>query len=180
MTIKTSLLWADCGQELAEAALVLPILFLILFAIFWFGRAFNITSTLERAARHGVQAATDPTCGACGNVTPASPYSSVVSAVTAVLQNDHLSANNLTPYAPPFACTMSPSPTCTTTSGVQICTGVPLTCGGASCQSPPAACGPSAAVGVRVSFGYNFDAPLPIVNLPAFTINASAQSESEQ
>ena len=41
----------DSGQEIAEAALVLPILFLILLAIFWFGRAFNIASTIERAAK---------------------------------------------------------------------------------------------------------------------------------
>ena len=45
----------DSGQEIAEAALVVPILFLILLAIFWFGRAFNIASTIERAAKHGIQ-----------------------------------------------------------------------------------------------------------------------------
>jgi Flp pilus assembly protein TadG len=44
------------GQEIAEAAVVMPILCLVLLAIFWFGRAFNIASTVERAAKHGVQA----------------------------------------------------------------------------------------------------------------------------
>jgi len=43
----------DAGQEIVEAAFVLPILFLILLAIFWFGRAFNINSTLDRAERRG-------------------------------------------------------------------------------------------------------------------------------
>ena len=52
----------DSGQEIAEAALVVPILFLILLAIFWFGRAFNIASTIERAAKHGIQTFDRPTC----------------------------------------------------------------------------------------------------------------------
>ena len=175
---RASGLTEECGQEVAEAALVLPILFLILLAIFWFGRAFNIFSTVERAARHGIQTATQPSCASCGNTLSANAQ--IVASVSAVLQNDHLDPANLTAYSPPFACAATPAPTCTTVSNVEICTGAPLTCGAASCQSPPVACGADAAVGERVSFGYRFTTPLPIANLSAITIPASAQSESEQ
>jgi Flp pilus assembly protein TadG len=57
----------DAGQEIVEAAFVLPILFLIMLAIFWFARAFNISSTLDRAAREGVKAASRRSCATCGN-----------------------------------------------------------------------------------------------------------------
>lgn len=170
----------DSGQELVEAAIVLPIVFLILFAIFWFGRAFNIISTLERAARAGLQSATHSTCAACLNLSPTN--GAIVTSINNVLQADHLKTSNITSYSPPYACTgASPSPVCNTLSNnAQVCTNVPLTCGGASCQSPPVACGANPALGTRISFAYQFDAPLPFVNLNAFTIPASAQSEPEQ
>ncbi|MFI5072330.1 MAG: TadE/TadG family type IV pilus assembly protein [Terriglobales bacterium] len=170
----------DAGQELVEAAIVLPIIFLILFAIFWFGRAFNIIGTLERAARAGLQSATHSTCASCGNTPPTN--GAIVTSINTVLQADHLQTGDIISYSPPYACTgASPSPVCTTLSNnAQVCTNVPLTCGGVSCQSPPVACGANPALGTRISFAYQFDAPLPFVNLHAFTISASAQSEPEQ
>ncbi len=170
----------DAGQELVEAAIVLPIIFLILFAIFWFGRAFNIIGTLERAARAGLQSATHSTCASCGNAS--STPVAIATSINNVLQADHLQTGNITSSSPPYACTgASPSPVCTTLSNnAQVCTNVPLTCGGVSCQSPPVACGANPALGTRISFAYQFDAPLPFVNLHAFTISASAQSEPEQ
>ncbi len=166
----------DSGQEIAEAALVLPILFLILLAIFWFGRAFNIASTIERAAKHGIQTFDRPTCTVCGNSF--STDAQIVDSVNSALQDDHLQPANVTAYSPPFAC--NAAPTCTTIQGVEICRNVPLTCGTANCQSPPAACGSYPDLrGVRVSFGYQFTSPLPIANLPAMTLHASALSQAE-
>jgi TadE-like protein len=167
----------ESGQEIAEAALVLPILFTILLAIFWFGRAFNITATLERAAKQGIENFAHPTCVSCGNTFPTNAQ--VVATVSSVLQDDHLSPANLTSYPTPFACLATPAPSCTTSSGVETCTGVPLTCGTVLCQSPPVACGSNPSLGVRVSFGYQFTSPLPIANLPAMTLHASAQSQLE-
>src|SRR5438477_9825331 len=86
----------DSGQEIAEAALVLPILFLILLAIFWFGRAFNIASTIERAAKHGIQTFTH-TCASCGNNFPTNAQT--VDSVNSALQDDHLQPANVTAYA---------------------------------------------------------------------------------
>ena len=46
------------GSEIAEAALVIPIFFLVLLGIYWFGRAFNTYATINHAAREGALAAT--------------------------------------------------------------------------------------------------------------------------
>jgi len=155
----------DSGQEIVEAALVLPLLFFIMLALFWFGRTFNIMATLNRAAQEGIQVATRPTC--------AIPYNNafltkaqVVQKITNDLQADHLDPNSLTAYAPPFTCSATPAPVCTTTAqNIQICTGVPLTCGTLPCQVPPVACGGNPVLGTRVSFGYQSLSPLNMTNI---------------
>lgn len=167
----------DSGQEIAEAAIVLPILFLLLLAIFWFARAFNISSTLDRAAREGIQAAGQRTCATCGNTSQANTQ--IVTQISNVLAADHLQVASLQPYSPAFACNATPAPSCTTLQNVEICTGAPLTCGNVACQTPPVACGANAGLGVRVSFAYQTESPLSIANLPRITIHASAQSEPE-
>lgn len=168
----------DAGQEIVEAAFVLPILFLIMLAIFWFARAFNISSTLDRAAREGIKAASRASCATCGNAFQAD--SQVVAQITAVLNADRLQIGSVQAYSPVYACTASPAPSCTTVQNVQICRGVPLTCGDVACQTPtPTACGANPKLGVRVSFAYQSPTPLNIANLPAIVMHASAQSEAE-
>jgi TadE-like protein len=56
------------GAEIAEAAVVLPLLFMLLFGIMWFARAFNIYTTINRAARQGALAAAAYNCATCGNI----------------------------------------------------------------------------------------------------------------
>jgi hypothetical protein len=168
----------DAGQEIAEAALVLPILFLILMAIFWFGRAFNIKSTLDRAAREGVKTASRLSCATCGNAFQAD--SQIVAQITAVLNADRLQIGSVQAYSPDFACIATPAPSCTTVQNVQICRGVPLTCGDAACQRPTSApCGNNLELGVRVSFAYQTSSPLSIAHLPPIVMHASVQSEAE-
>jgi len=55
------------GAEIAEAAVVLPLLFMMLFGIMWFARAFNIYTTVNRAARQGALAEAANNCATCGN-----------------------------------------------------------------------------------------------------------------
>lgn len=168
----------DAGQEIVEAALVLPILFLILLAIFWFGRAFNISSTLDRAARAGVNTASRRSCATCGNAFQTD--SQVVAQITAVLNADHLQIGSVQAYSPAFACTALTPPSCTTVQNVQICRSVPLTCGSAACQTPtPADCGTNPRLGVRVSFAYQTSSALNIAKIPPIVIHASAQSQAE-
>jgi hypothetical protein len=64
---------AEGGQAIVEAALILPVLFFIVFGIFWFGRVMNVYSTLYRAAHEAAQAYGSNTCGSCGNDTPTRP-----------------------------------------------------------------------------------------------------------
>ena len=87
----------DCrGQEIAEAALVLPLVFMLLLGIVWFGRAFNIYATLNRAAREAALAAASPSCATC---TPPNtfPTSSDIqnNVVNPVLQAAHLDPGQL-------------------------------------------------------------------------------------
>jgi len=57
----------DRGQELVEAALILPLLLMLLIGTVWIGRAYNIYETLSRAAREGAEAAAAPSCATCGD-----------------------------------------------------------------------------------------------------------------
>ena len=50
------------GDEIAENAMILPLLFMVILAIFWFGQAFRIYGTITHAARQGARAAVAPVC----------------------------------------------------------------------------------------------------------------------
>lgn len=60
----------DSGAEIAEAAFVLPLVLVLIFGIMWFGRAFNIYSTLNRAAQEAAQAGAMQTPATLGNTLP--------------------------------------------------------------------------------------------------------------
>ena len=62
------------GMEIAEAALILPLLFMLIFGILWFGHAFYIYATVNRAARAAALAAATPTCATCTNTYPSEAY----------------------------------------------------------------------------------------------------------
>jgi len=59
------------GAEIAETAAVLPVLFSVLLAIFFFGRAYNIYGTITQAAQQGARAAVAPVpAGSQATVAP--------------------------------------------------------------------------------------------------------------
>lgn len=150
------------GTEIAEAALVIPIFFMIMLGIYWFGRAFNTYATINHAAREGALVATMYNCASCGNIAIAP--ATVANAVTAALQAARLDPNQIQTYAPPSPvfCGGSP-PTCNSANNnITICSNVQLT--------PPASPG-SPVCGVTVSFQYpyNFSLPFPI---PPYGSNA--------
>ena len=76
------------GSEIAEAALVLPIAFMILLGIYWFGLAFNIYGTITQAAQQGARVAVANSCASCGNAAPRP--TAITTAVQSVLQASHL------------------------------------------------------------------------------------------
>lgn len=79
----------DRGAQIAEFAAVVPMLVMMIFGILWFGRAFNIYTTVNRAARAGAEAAVLHKCATCGN-TVAAKNTIETSIVDPILAADNL------------------------------------------------------------------------------------------
>ncbi len=167
------------GAEIAEAAVVLPLVFMFLLGIVWFGRAFNIYSTITQAAQQGAVTAARPTCGTCGSLcgwgsTNFPCNATVDSAVFSVLNASSLDTSQIMLHAPSTAlppCTLPPpappggcSPSA---SQITICRSVVL-----NSLSTPQQCG------VVVSFQYPFQFYLPFTSLSLQQINLTAQAQS--
>ena len=162
------------GSDIVEAAAVLPIMFMILLGIFWFGQAFNIYGAITRAAQDGARAGSAPICTTC---TPPQGYTPVGAATTAV--NNALLAAGLDPnlaqsktYPTPTACAGFVSQNCGSgKSGpcvqlpVQLLTDAQ---GGGDC-------------GILVYFQYPFQLWLPFVsvNNQGILLTASASARME-
>lgn len=59
-------IWHDCtAAEIAEAAFVLPLMFVFLIGIFQFARVYMVYSTMQRAAQEGAHAAAGSSCATC-------------------------------------------------------------------------------------------------------------------
>jgi hypothetical protein len=162
------------GAEIAEAALVLPLVFMLLLGIVWFGRAFNIYSTIQQAAQQGAITAARSTCATCGNA--AATPGAVVVAVSAVMQasslNDPIPPNTKPPT--PKSC-VDPFPVlvCPPTGNINICRQALL--------NDPISAGQTPQCGTIVSFQYPFQFYLPFtsLNLQRIVMNAQAQSRME-
>ncbi len=89
------------GAEIAEAAIVLPLVFMLLLGIYWFGRAYNIYATITYAAREGARAATAPTSATLGNTTLTPDQ--VATRVLQVLQASKLNPAQVTQLIPESA-----------------------------------------------------------------------------
>ena len=170
------------GSEIAEAALVLPILFMLLIGIYWFGRAFNVYATINHAAREGARAGTAQSCATCG--TPNAPLTAdqIADQIKQALQASHLDPAQVT-----------------NTGGTKLgCDGVtPVSCApgiGASnpqvcvrfnvaLQAPaslPAGSGaPACGVAVEYQYPYKFFLPFTSLNMQTITLNAGVQMTGE-
>src|SRR5277367_1126744 len=133
------------AAEIAEAALVLPVVFIFLLGVIWFGRAFNIYSTITQAAQQGAIAAARSNCVTCGDA-PTSDIN-VVAAISSVLQASSLNDPipiNLSPPTP-LSCIDFSVLTCSVYNNVTICRQALL--------NPPAASGnQTSQCGTIVSF----------------------------
>ena len=160
------------GAEIAEAALVLPLVFMLLLGVVWFGRAFNIYSTIQQAAQQGAITAARSSCVTCGNnaVTDAN----VVVAISSVMQASSLDPTQIstnTKPPNPLSC-IDPFPmlTCPATGKVTICRQALL--------NPPASTSQTPQCGTIVSFQYPFQFYLPFTSLNMQPILLSAQAQS--
>jgi len=162
------------GAEIAEAAAVLPLVFMVLLGIFWFGQAFSIYGTITRAAQEGARAGATPQCTTCA---PGNSASNAYNAVEAALVAAKLDATNArAPVPAPSlnSCGGSGSVACGGPSSSNVCiqTGIQL--------SNPAI-GGAAVCGISVSFQYPFVFWLPFasINQQQIWLTASAQERTE-
>jgi hypothetical protein len=103
----SDLAWPALGSEVAEFAMVLPILFLLVIGIYWFGQAFLIYGTITNAARDGARAAVNPACTTCSEIDPTA---NAWTTIQNDLQAAHINPNALQrPTNPPAVCGCSPT-----------------------------------------------------------------------
>ncbi|HET6176274.1 MAG TPA: TadE family protein [Candidatus Sulfotelmatobacter sp.] len=147
------------GTEIAEAAAVLPLMFMMILGIFWFGQAFSMYGTITRAAQDGARAGAAPYCTTCTTTTP-SPGQNAFNAVQSAMVVAKLDptkaryplplpALNSCTGAGPVACDSASSNVC-----VQSSVLLSNTVGGAT-----------AVCGMSVSFQYPFQFKLPFTSL---------------
>jgi Flp pilus assembly protein TadG len=165
------------GAEIAEAAIVLPLVFMLMLGIYWFGRAYNIYATITHAAREGARAAAAPACALCGN-TQLTP-DQVAARVAQALQAAKLNPTQVTPLLPSPALkdctTKAPVTTCAAIGGgnPQICfqsnvqTNAPTT--------EPLSCG----VSVSFQYPYQFYLPFTALNQQLVQLKANVQTTGE-
>jgi hypothetical protein len=167
------------GSEIAEAALVLPIFFMIMLGIYWFGRAFNVYATINHAAREGARVATVQTCASCStpNVQP-SP-DTVFAQVTQALQASSLDPGQATSVGEPTtraACGGGTASCNTPSAGTKICVyyNVQL-----PSSSPSGSGTPDCGVSVQFQYPYQFSLPFTSVNMQKIMLNAGVQMTGE-
>ncbi|MGC2474695.1 MAG: TadE family protein [Candidatus Sulfotelmatobacter sp.] len=166
------------AAEIAEAAAVLPLMFMMLLGIFWFGQAFSLYGAITRAAQEGARAGAAPPCTTCGTtVTNTLLATQAATAVTTALK-----ASNLDP-----AQMQSPSPPVFTTS--QQCTGFVESAGcgatGAACVQLPvqllttAQGGGECGISVYFQYPFKFWLPFTSFNNQQILLTASARVRIE-
>jgi len=140
------------AAEIAEAAAVLPLMFMILLGIFWFGQAFSIYGAITRAAQEGARAGAAPYCTTCSGTN--SPATNAVNAVT-----NALLASKLDPTQTRFPVPLTALNSCGTAlanPSTNIYVQVPVWLGTGSTNG---------ACGISVSFQYPFQFWLPFTSL---------------
>ena len=178
------------ASEVAETALVLPLAFMMLLGVFWFGQAFSIYGTITQAAREGARAATAANCTTCaaGNT----PSQNAFNAVSGVLVAAHLDPTKMQqPTTIPSLCTCGSADTnCSGGSAVACDSSQSKICvqgysGGVQqnvqLSYPSNPQGGAGVCGLSVSFQYPFRFWLPFTSLDKqlLYLRADAQTRAE-
>jgi TadE-like protein len=176
------------GTEIVEAAMTLPLLFMFLIGVLWFGLAFFIYGTLAQGTRAGAEAAVAPVCTTC--VQPANPANTIASnaqiAVHNALASAHLSKTNLVAtgsWTPPLVCACGTASKAACTAAQTCNTSVTDVCVQENVQlSYPAAggagtCGTS--VSARYQYPFHFSIPLTDLDIGNVLLPGQAEMRSE-
>jgi Flp pilus assembly protein TadG len=163
------------GAEIAEAAAVLPLMFMILLGIFWFGQAFRLYGTITRAAQEGARAGATPNCTTCGGTS-----FNAANAVSAV--NSALAASNLDPTAvlgptnpPSFNACSNGNNSCQTSGTSLVCVQEPIQLYNVGSLGGAGVCG----IAVTFRYPYKFWLPFTSVNNQQIYLTASARMRME-
>ena len=158
------------AAEIAEAAAVLPLMFMILLGIFWFGQAFSIYGAITRAAQEGARAGSIPFCATCSTTNTAAQ--NATAAVQAALIASKLDPAKARP--------MSPAPnllSCATGAALACGSGSTNACIQAPVQLTNTSLGGTGLCGVSVSLQYPFRFWLPFTSINKQTIWLSATAQ---
>ena len=170
------------GAEIVEAAIVMPLMFMFLLGIFWFGRAYNIYATINHAAREGARIGVAPTCATCGNVETSAD--AIAARVGLALQASSLRPARVTSSAP-LMCACGTT-TCNTSVACETVTGNPQIC---VQKDVSLTTGPPNSCGTVVSFQYplaDWENPGPwfipftSVNLQQINLHAQVQMRNDK
>jgi TadE-like protein len=173
------------GAEIAEAAVVLPVLFAVILGLFYFGRAYNIYGTITQAAQQGARAAVATDCAICTNTAPTAAQIAT-QVVGPALQASHLDPT-LVVHGPgiPTACQCG-----------SVACGTPVACDPAGIGATPSICvqqnviltnpaNPTQSCGTSVTFQYPYGFQI-LSGVPPFTaqrfnlqLKAAAQMQAE-
>ncbi len=155
--------------------MVMPLTFMLLLGIYWFGRAYNTYATITHAAREGARAAAAPSCALCGNASLLPDQ--VASTVGQALQASKLDPKQVSSLPPSPAlldCTTLAPAACTVpATGPQICfvSHVQLN----HPTTGPPACG----VSVSFQYPYQFYFPFTSLNQQRILLKTEVQMASE-
>lgn len=121
---------AECGSQLLEFALALPVLLLLLAGILDFGSMFALKAKLTNAARAGARivVSTPLTNIDCASSVPC-PIQAAVNDVKNYLSNDGVDASCLNPTSPSSSTTLSWTFTCASGASITIDRGAVVTTG---------------------------------------------------
>ncbi len=173
------------GTEIVESAFVLPIVFMFVIGILWFGLAFLIYGTLAQGTRAGAEAAVAPVCATCA--AGASAAANAQTAVHNALASSHLSQSNLvatSKWTPPMVCTcgsVASSSACKAAAScnpsvTDVCVQENVQLSYAS-QGGAGTCGTS--VSARYQFPFHFSIPLTEMDLGKVLLPGQAQMRLE-
>jgi Flp pilus assembly protein TadG len=176
------------ASEIAEFAMIVPLLFMFLIAIFWFGQAFRVYGTLTQATRAGARAAVAPVCATCP-ASGSTPAQIAQTAVTNAMSAAHLNTAQLVPTSQwtvpvPNLCQCNSGGTsassctspvsCDASVSIQMCVqpNVQLSYPTGS-QGGMGTCGTS----VSLRYQYPFSFKIPLTNLDLGNIQIPGQSQ---
>ena len=174
------------GTEIVEAAMTLPLVFMFVIGILWFGLAFLIFGTLAQATRSGAEAAVAPVCTTCS--AGGTPAANAQTAVYSALAAAHLNKNNLVAWTPsspkPLLCACGFAGPQSACGAAKACDGsVPDVCVQENVQLSYPVSGGAGTCGTSVSARYqypvHFSIPLTGWDLGNVLIPGQAEMRAE-